>query len=184
MSTVEPLAPAGRAGEHASAPQGGAPSATHGAAAHPRDGLVREGILEVPGEIALHHGGRLSGVRIAWRIAGPAAAPVVCALGGISANRRVCGTEDPREGWWSEIAGAGRPLDAERFRVLSFDFLGGSGESTGPAPGAQFPSVSSYDQAEALLRIVNHLGIKALRAIAGGSYGGMVALAFGERYPD
>ena len=184
MSTVEPLAPAGRAGEHASAPQGGAPSATHGAAAHPRDGLVREGILEVPGEIALHHGGRLSGVRIAWRIAGPASAPVVCALGGISANRRVCGTEDPRGGWWSEIAGSGRPLDADRFRILSFDFLGGSGETTGPAPGKPFPSVSSYDQAEALLRILNHLGIKALRAIAGGSYGGMVALAFGERYPD
>ncbi|MGA7540751.1 MAG: alpha/beta fold hydrolase, partial [Steroidobacteraceae bacterium] len=28
------------------------------------------------------------------------------------------------------------------------------------------------------------LGIKTLRAIAGGSYGGMVALAFGERYPE
>src|SRR5690606_16111679 len=33
-------------------------------------------------------------------------------------------------------------------------------------------------------RLLNHLGIKALRAIAGGSYGGMVALAFGERYPE
>ena len=165
MSTVESLLPAGRAGEHAST-------------------SVREGILEVPGEIALHHGGRLSGVRIAWRLSGPASAPVVCALGGISANRRVCGMDDPREGWWSEIAGSGRPLDADRFRILSFDFLGGSGETTGPAPGEQFPSISSYDQAEALLRILNHLGIKALRAIAGGSYGGMVALAFGERYPD
>lgn len=183
MSTVEPLVPAARAGEHASAPAG-AVSAAHATASHGRDGLAREGILEVPGEIALHHGGRLAGVRIAWRLAGPASAPVVCALGGISAHRRVCGTEDPREGWWSEIAGPGRPLDADRFRILSFDFLGGSGETTGPAPGAPFPSLSSYDQAEALLRILNHLGIKALRAIAGGSYGGMVALAFGERYPD
>lgn len=183
MSTVEPLVPAARAGEHASAPAG-AVSAAHATASHGRDGLAREGTLEVPGEIALHHGGRLAGVRIAWRLAGPASAPVVCALGGISAHRRVCGTEDPREGWWSEIAGPGRPLDADRFRILSFDFLGGSGETTGPAPGAPFPSLSSYDQAEALLRILNHLGIKALRAIAGGSYGGMVALAFGERYPD
>jgi homoserine O-acetyltransferase len=31
---------------------------------------------------------------------------------------------------------------------------------------------------------MNHLGISSLRAIAGASYGGMVALAFGERYPD
>jgi len=166
MSTVEPLVPVVRAGEHA------------------RDGLIREGILEVPGEVALYHGGRIAGVRIAWRLAGPASAPVVCALGGISANRRVYGTEDPREGWWYEIAGPGRPLDADRFRILSFDFLGGGGETTGPAPGTNFPSISSYDQAEALLRVLNHLGIKALRAVAGGSYGGMVALAFGERYPD
>ncbi len=178
MSTIEPLAPASRGTERVG-PQSGAAGSPQ---AH--DSSIREGILEVPGEIALHHGGCLEGVRIAWRLAGPASAPVVCALGGISAHRRVCGTDDPRAGWWSEIAGPGRPLDADRFRILSFDFLGGSGETTGPAPGAAFPSISSYDQAEALLRILNHLGIKALRAIAGGSYGGMVALAFGERYPD
>ena len=46
--------------------------------------VVREGVLDVPGEVSLHHGGRLSGIRIAWRLAGPANAPVVCALGGIS----------------------------------------------------------------------------------------------------
>ena len=50
--------------------------------------------------------------------------------------------------------------------------------------GAAFPSISSYDQAEVLLRLLDHLGISSLRAIAGGSYGGMVALAFGERYPE
>src|SRR6185437_4319542 len=138
------------------------------------------------------------GVRLAWRLVGPASAPVVCALGGISASRRVCLAEErpyadgsesrhrERElaGWWADIAGPGRPLDTHRYRVLGFDYLGGSGESTGPRDSEPFPSVSSYDQAELLLRILNHLGIKALRAIAGGSYGGMVALAFGERYPD
>src|SRR6185295_14931863 len=53
-----------------------------------------------------------------------------------------------------------------------------------PRDGAPFPTVSAYDQAELLLRLINHLGIASLRAIAGASYGGMVALAFGERYPD
>jgi homoserine O-acetyltransferase/O-succinyltransferase len=169
MSTIEPLATA-RIGE---------PSARHG-----RECAVREGILEIPGEIALYHGGILPSARIAWRMVGPPQAPVVCALGGISAHRRVCATENPRDGWWSEIAGSGRPLDADRFRVLAFDFLGGSGESTGPLPGQPFPSISTYDQAEALVRVLNHLGIKSLRAFAGGSYGGMVALAFAERHPD
>lgn len=148
------------------------------------DPAVREGLLEIPGEMALHHGGRLSGVRLAWRLAGPANAPIVCALGGISASRRVCLGEEPRSDWWGEIAGPDRPLDTRRFRVLSFDYLGGSGETTGPRESQAFPSVSSYDQAELLVRLLNHLGIKSLRAVAGGSYGGMVALAFGERYPE
>ena len=155
---------------------------------------VREGVLEIPGEMALYHGGRLGGVHLAWRLVGPANAPVVCALGGISTGRRVC-LEDPsgaesrhadceRGGWWSEVAGPNRALDTHRLRILSFDYLGGSGETTGPRDAEPFPSVSSYDQAELLLRLLNHLGIKSLRAIAGGSYGGMVALAFGERYPE
>lgn len=145
---------------------------------------VREGVLEIPGEMSLYHGGTLTGTRVAWRLVGPANAPVVCALGGISADRRVCLTEDPRQGWWSTVVGPDRPLDVTRFRVLSFDYLGGSGESSGPAEGEIFPSLSSYDQADALVAVLNHLGLKSLRAIVGGSYGGMVALAFGERYPE
>jgi homoserine O-acetyltransferase len=148
------------------------------------EGVVREGILEVPGEVSLYHGGCLSGIHIAWRLVGPANAPVVCALGGISANRRVFCTDEPKQGWWSEVVGPGRALDAERFRVLSFDYLGGSAETTGPAAGTAFPNISTYDQAELLVRLLNNLGLKSLRAIVGGSYGGMVALAFGERYPE
>ena len=172
--------------------------------------VVREGMLDVPGEVSLYHGGRLSNVRVAWRLVGPANAPVVCALGGISSNRRVFDLEEPRKGWWSEVVGPGQALDAERFRVLSFDYLGGSAETTGPgqanatqsatgsgtthlsqsASAAQvsgatgFPNISTYDQAELLVRLLNNLGIKSVRAIVGGSYGGMVALAFGERYPE
>ena len=146
--------------------------------------MIREGILEVPGELALYHGGKLAGMQIAWRSAGPANAPVVCALGGISAHRRVCLTEDPRESWWSQIVGPERALDSNRYRILSFDYLGGSSESSGPNAGESFPNISSYDQAEVLLRLLNHLSLKSLRAIAGGSYGGMVGLAFAQRYPE
>src|SRR5215207_10696198 len=116
--------------------------------------VAREGVLEVPGEIVLHHGGKLPGLTIAWRVVGPANAPVVCALGGISANRRVCLTEDTRRGWWSEIVGPGAALDSNRCRILSFDYIGGSGDSTGPRAGTAFPSISSYDQAEALARLL------------------------------
>ncbi|MGH8170057.1 MAG: homoserine O-succinyltransferase MetX [Steroidobacteraceae bacterium] len=178
------------------------PPGSHAPVLPAADPAVRDGMLNIPGEMALHHGGRLSGVRVAWRMVGPANAPVVCALGGISASRHVCFEgprhregdrrdtsetrycETERRGWWSEVAGAGRSLDTHHYRVLSFDYLGGCGETTGPRAAEPFPSISTYDQAELLLHLVNHLGIKALRAIVGGSYGGMVALAFGERHPE
>ncbi|MEJ0088115.1 MAG: homoserine O-succinyltransferase [Pseudomonadota bacterium] len=145
---------------------------------------VREGVLAVPGEMKLHFGGTLESVSIAWRLAGPANAPVVVALGGISASRRVWIPDEPRGGWWHEVVGPKLALDTQRFRILSFDYLGASADSTGSRDGAPFPTVSAYDQAELLLRLINHLGIASLRAITGASYGGMVALAFGERYPD
>ena len=144
---------------------------------------LREGILEVPGVMQLQHGGQLEGVRVAWRLAGQSGGPVVAALGGISAHRIVYSHGDAH-GWWDGIVGPGRALDAARFRVLGIDFLGGSGATTSPRAGQQFPSVSSHDQAELLLRVLNHLGFARLHAIAGASYGGMVALAFGERFAE
>lgn len=146
--------------------------------------VVREGVLAVPGAFRLHFGGELESVSVAWRISGPASAPVVVALGGISASRRVWLPDEARGGWWHEVVGPGLALDTNRFRILSFDYVGGSADSTGPRDGAPFPAVSAYDQAELLLLLINHLGIASLRAIAGASYGGMVALAFGERHPD
>jgi homoserine acetyltransferase len=104
---------------------------------------VEEGILELPEDLPLHHGGRLAQPRIAWRLAGALDAPVVCALGGISAHRRVCLTDDARDSWWAETAGPQRALDTERLAVLSFDYLGGSGGSSGPVAGTEFPSISS-----------------------------------------
>lgn len=155
-----------------------------GDTAAPGTCVVREGVLVVPGEVKLHFGGSLDTVSLAWRLAGPAGAPVVVALGGISASRRVWQPDEPRAGWWHEVVGPGLALDTQRFRILSFDYLGASADSTGPRDSQAFPTVSAYDQAELLLRLLNHLGLSSVRAIAGASYGGMVALAFGERYPD
>ena len=146
--------------------------------------FVREGVLAVPGAMKLHFGGALESVSVSWRLTGPAGAPVVVALGGISASRRVYLPDEPRGGWWHEIVGPGLALDTQRFRILSFDYLGASADTTGPRDGDAFPTISAYDQAELLLRLINHLGFSSVRAIAGASYGGMVALAFGERYPD
>jgi homoserine O-acetyltransferase len=109
---------------------------------------------------------------------------MVAALGGISAGRAVADIGTSEKGWWCEVIGPGKALDTERYQVLGIDFLGGSGATTGPRAGqTNFPSISSYDQAEILRRVVEHLRV-SLAAIIGASYGGMVALAFAERYPQ
>ena len=148
------------------------------------DTPVTEGVIEIAGPWTLYHRGQLPGARIAWRLTGPEDAPLVCAMGGIWCDRRLFDPGDVRRGCWHEVVGPGRPLDSSMHRILSFDYVGGSGESTGPEVGGRFPSISTYDQAEALARLLDHLKVPSVRAIVGGSYGGMVALAFAERFPE
>jgi homoserine O-acetyltransferase/O-succinyltransferase len=143
---------------------------------------VAEGVLQLPAPFALHHGGSLPTAHIAWRLAGQPGAPTVVAIGGISAHRRVFDLHEPRSGWWHEVVGPGHALDTNRCQVLGIDYLGGSGESTRAPTGVDPPSLSSYDQAEALRLLLDHLQLARIDAILGASYGGMVALAFGERF--
>jgi homoserine O-acetyltransferase len=145
---------------------------------------VAEGILDLPRPFSLHHGGELAAPRLAWRLVGDPRLPVVAALGGISAHRRVFDPAEPRAGWWHEVVGPGHSLDTGRCRILGIDFLGGTGESTRPETGAEPPTLSSFDQAEALRLLLDHLGLARIATIVGASYGGMVALAFGERSPQ
>lgn len=148
----------------------------------PVQAAVRDGVLSLPGRFALHFGGELEEVELAWRLVGEQG-PVVAALGGISAGRFVC--EDAPAGWWRGIVGPGRALDSQRCRILGMDFLGGSGRTTGPVAGqGEFPAISAHDQARLLHELIAHLGIGTLGAIAGASYGGMVALAFAESWPE
>jgi homoserine O-acetyltransferase len=148
----------------------------------PGRGVVREGVLALPAPFALHHGNSLPAPRLAWRLVGDPALPVVVAIGGISADRRVFDLERPEAGWWREVVGPGQALDTRRCAILGIDYLGAQGDSSAAAPGGSFPSLSSYDQAEALAALLDHLRLQRIGAIAGASYGGMVALAFGERY--
>ena len=159
------------------------------AATHPRPEpktQVIDGMCRIP-RLDLMHGGRLEGVQVAWRLVGPADGPVVAVLGGISANRKVAASDDG-PGWWPGLVGPGKGIDTRKFRVLSFDWLGGSGGTSGPAPGSfrvnPFPAVAPEDQAAALLWVLGQLGVTELRGFVGASYGGMVALAFAAAHPD
>ena len=138
--------------------------------------------LSLPGPLTLHYGDVLPDARVAFRLVGPADAPVVAVLGGISAHRIVAG--DAGEAWWPEIVAPGLGVDTRHFRVLGIDYLGGRGLSSTPQSGGRFPPLSSYDQADALYAVVRHLRLESLHAIVGASYGGMVALCYAQRYPQ
>jgi len=145
--------------------------------------VLRQGLLGLP-RFRPHHGGEFRHASVAWRLIGPAGAPVVAALGGISAHRLVWDPELPESGWWGACVGAGRPLDTDRYAVLGIDWLGGSGGSTAPEPGETgFPIIDARDQAAALVAVCNHLAIARLHAVAGASYGGMVGLALADLAP-
>jgi homoserine O-acetyltransferase len=131
------------------------------------------GELQLPDPFVLDSGAELNGARLAWQCAGPSDAPLVVALGGISAHRRVASTDGA--GWWQAQCGAGRALDLERFRVLGVDWLGGVDASTGPRSTENFPAISTRDQARALLLLLNRLGVRRVHLIVGASYGGAVA---------
>jgi len=116
-----------------------------------------------------------------YELVGPPGAPVVVALGGISATRHASATAaDPEPGWWEPIVGAGRALDTTRFRVLGIDWIDGGRA----ADGRPARVVTTHDQADALAAALDTLGIERALALVGASYGGMVALAFAERYPE
>ncbi len=116
-----------------------------------------------------------------FEITGPPCAPVVVALGGISATRHVTASQDdPARGWWDDVAGPGRAIDTTQYRLLGFDFLdGGVADDGGPAR-----TVTTHDQADALAQLLDALDVDVVHALIGASYGGMVALAFAERYPE
>src|SRR5450432_70810 len=143
-----------------------------------------EGELALPDPFSLESGAELRGARLAWQCAGPAHAPLVIVLGGISAHRRCCAQDG--NGWWQSQCGPQRALDSRHYCLLGVDWLGGVDASTGPrcdaefTPAAhagegEFPSVSSSDQARALLLLLNRLSVRRVHLLVGASYGGAVA---------
>ncbi len=104
------------------------------------------------------------------------------------------GEPDPRsEGWWNNLIGPGKPLDTNRFFVISINNPGSCFGSTGPMHinpatgriyGASFPVVTVEDWVNAQARVIDALGIEQLAAVLGGSLGGMQALSWTLQYPE
>lgn len=136
-------------------------------AAAVRDPASREFVLPLPAELA--HYGEVVRATLTGREGGP----VVVMIGGISGNRHAALRADGGAGWWGGLAADGGAIDLRRYQVLGIDFI--ADESGRAAPG-------TADQAVVLAAVLDRLHIGQVHAIVGASYGGMVALAFAERF--
>lgn len=95
--------------------------------------------------------------------------------------------------WWPELFGAGRPFDTERFCIIGVNVVGSCYGSTGPTSrdprtgepyGGDFPLVSIGDMVRAQSILLARLGVERLRAVVGGSIGGMQALQWAVDLPE
>lgn len=95
--------------------------------------------------------------------------------------------------WWPDLFRDGHPLDIGKHCVIGINVLGSCYGSTGPQSanpatgkpyGAEFPVVSIRDIVRAQSQLIAHLGIAQLRAVLGGSIGGMQALRWAVDYPE
>ncbi len=94
--------------------------------------------------------------------------------------------------WWPELFGVGGVFDLKRHCVIGVNVIGSCYGSTGPrsinpetgeAYGGGFPLVSIGDMVRAEARLLDHLGVERLRAVVGGSIGGMQALQWAVDFP-
>ena len=146
--------------------------------------------------VALHGGGQLPGLSLAWECWGTLNADksnAVLVFTGLSASAHAAASDsDPTPGWWEAIIGPGLAIDTNTYFVICINAVGSCLGSTGPAsinPATDqpwrldFPTIAMEDTANAAHRLVGDLGIGCLAAVIGPSMGGMIALAYLKAHP-
>jgi homoserine O-acetyltransferase/O-succinyltransferase len=134
------------------------------------------------GELTTADGQVLTDLRLRYRVIGDARAAEQ--NGWILVFHALTGSADV-EAWWGPLVGPGRALDTSRHAIVSANLLGGCYGSTGPAEwkaerGGRFPDLTPVDLARAHVPLLEHLGVRRLALVTGGSLGGMVALQWGR----
>lgn len=148
--------------------------------------------------LVLESGDELGPVEIAYETYGEPngdRSNAVLILHALSGDAHAAGyhhRKDRRTGWWDDMIGPGKPFDTDRYWVICSNIIGGCKGSTGPGSlnprtgepyGTDFPIITIGDMVEAQKRLVDHLGIEKLYAVAGGSMGGFQAVEWTLRYP-
>ncbi|MCE1115994.1 MULTISPECIES: homoserine O-succinyltransferase MetX [Pseudomonas] len=162
-------------------------------------GLVTPQIARFDEPLALACGRALASYELIYETYGElnsSASNAVLICHALSGHHHAAGyhaATDRKPGWWDSCIGPGKPIDTNRFFVVSLNNLGGCNGSTGPSSinpatgkpyGADFPVLTVEDWVHSQARLADRLGIHTWAAIVGGSLGGMQALQWTITYPD
>jgi homoserine O-acetyltransferase/O-succinyltransferase len=79
--------------------------------------------------------------------------------------------------WWPGLFGPGKALDPQRDFIVCANVLGGCYGSAGPAShGSDFPDITVADMVQQQRALADHLGVRGIALVLGGSMGGFQAL--------
>jgi len=148
-------------------------------------------------DFRLHSGDVLPEVTIAYvtrgRLAPDGRNAVLVTHGYTSGQRMIEAGAGSSEGAWSTLVGPGAPIDTDRSFVVCSNMLGSSYGSTNAASidprtgrpyGSRFPQITLADIVAAQHRLLEHLGVRHLRAVVGPSYGGFQAFQWAVTFPN
>ncbi len=152
--------------------------------------------LESP--LVLQSGVTLSPVTLAYQTYGTLNAErsnCVLVCHALTGDQFLAGTHPVtgKRGWWDDLVGPGKVIDTDRFFVVCANVLGGCMGSTGPKEinpatgqpwGLRFPVITIRDMVQAQTKLIEHLGVKKLFCVTGGSMGAMQVLEWATRYPE
>lgn len=152
--------------------------------------------LHIDEPLSFKKGGVLPSYTLAYETWGELntdASNAVLILTGLSPSAHAASSPaDPSDGWWEPMVGPGKPIDSNRYYIISLNSLGSCKGSTGPAsenPATgkpfrlDFPELSIEDIATAAHELIRHLKIERLCTMVGPSMGGMSALAYLQQNP-
>jgi homoserine O-acetyltransferase len=162
-------------------------------AAAPRD-------LTLPGGFRFQHGQTIAPFTIRYETFGELNADksnaiLVCHALSASAHAagRYTDNEDERPGWWDGLIGYGKGIDLEKYFVICANLPGSCYGTTAPKSvdpesgkpyGSRYPWPTIEDMVHSQKLLLDKLGITHLRAVAGGSLGGMQVLMWAALYPE
>ena len=150
-----------------------------------------------PQELILESGEKLGPITLAYETCGTLNSQKTNAIlitHALSGDSHAAGVDkDGAIGWWDNLIGPEKGIDTNKYFVICSNVIGGCKGSTGPASinpktgknyGTDFPLITIGDMIQAQRHLLDHLGIKKLLSVIGGSMGGMQVLQWMVNYPE